>query len=125
MAGNRAVAGPVQQDVPQPTPADKIEGLPTTGLFGKSPAMTISVVMFLVNFLVREAVRRGYVPPVTPEIQGFADRFGREAAETAITILSGLPFIIQGYWTKLKVFSPRSVWKRYFAPAEAARRAAP
>lgn len=125
MAAGRAVDygdGTVQHEPAQPTPADKIEGLPTTGWFGKSPAKAIGIIMFLTQLAVRYAVQRGYISLPSPEFMKIADEWGDDAALVLISAISSLPALIQGWWTAMRVFSPRSVWKRYFKPAEDAKR---
>ncbi len=117
MAGNnRAVDGAVPPQTPYIPPGTTIEGLPTTGLFGKSPAMAIGVIMFVVQFIVRYAIQRGYIPALPSEVTRMADDWGDDAALIFISAVSSLPALIQAYWTKFKVFSPRSVYKRYFLP---------
>lgn len=119
MAGNnRAVENPDQPPAPAvvvPSGA-RVEGLPATGVFGKSPSMAIAFIMFAAKFVIAYLVARGYTPPVTPEIQSMADRFGPDVAAMIVSGIIAAPALIQGYWTKLRVFSPRSVYKRYVAP---------
>jgi hypothetical protein len=117
MAGNnRAVEGPVITDPPPVPPGTQIEGLPATGVWGKNPAMVIGVIMFVAKFAVAYAVTHGYTPPVGPEIQSLADRFGYDATSAFVSFIFASPALIQGFWTKMRVFAPRSVYKRYFLP---------
>jgi hypothetical protein len=88
---------------PDPPPAyipNQIEGLPTTGLMGTAPTLTIggliAAAAFVVNILVQY-----FGWQISPELKQFADEYGVMLASIAVPIITAA-------LTYFKVFSPHS-----------------
>jgi len=83
-----------------PTLPRQIEGLPTSGLMGTVPTLTVgslvAIVAFVVNLLVQYF---GFTIPV--ELKNFADEYGVMAATIAVPLITSA-------LTYFRVFSPKS-----------------
>lgn len=89
---------------PDPPPAAipaQVEGLPTTGVMGTSPALTVGALVAVVAFVVNLVVQYfGLTIPL--EVKEFADQYGVMLAAVALPLITAVI-------TRLRVFSPHSV----------------
>ena len=88
---------------PEPPPVlipSKIEGLPTTGLMGTSPAITVGSIIAVVAFIVNLVVQY-FGLTIPPEVKEFADSYGIMLASIALPIITAII-------TRFNVFSPHS-----------------
>lgn len=88
-----------------------ILGLPITGLMGEQPALTIGGIIGFGAFVVAALVAfLGWTMP--PEWWVFFDTWG---VKIAGALIIGIP-IIQSWWTRSRVVSPRTAAKLADAP---------
>lgn len=78
----------------------RLEGLPTSGLMGTVPTLTIGGLIAFTAFVVNLLVQYfGF--SISPELKNFADEYGVMLATIALPVITAV-------LTYFKVFSPRS-----------------